>query len=217
MEKFLIEKIQETEYDEVACVLTDAFITNPAYSIIFRNKEKREKGLLWLFRTNLFMLNRKQALTNVVKEKDTGKIIGTYTVIPPEGIKNDHSIYLKVGIPGFILRFGINSLSRMLSLDNYNKKLLTDSMKTSIYYYLSMVVIKEECRGTGIGTYMIRSAIEELVSSGPVCKEMGLTTQLPENVVFYSRLGFHPLDEGYADFRGDRYFNCNMKLDLNNL
>ena len=216
MDKLLIEKIQETEFDEVARVLTDAFLTNPAYSIIFKEPDKREAGLLWLFRSNLFILNRKQTLTNVVKERSTGKIIGTFTVVPPEGVKKDTGVYLKIGIPGFIVKYGMNSLSRMLSLDNYNKQLLTDSMKTSVYYYLSMVVIRQEYRGTGIGTHAIRSAIEGLTASDPVCKVMGLTTQLPENVVFYSRLGFRTLDDTHADFRGDSYFNCNMKLDFSN-
>lgn len=214
MDKFLITKIQETEFDEVARVLTDAFLTNPAYSIIFKNPDKREAGLLWLFRTSLFLLNRKQALTNVVKERETGKIIGTFTVVPPEGVKREPGVYFKVGIPGFIMNFGVSSLSRMLSLDNYNKKLLTDAMGTSIYYYLSMVVIRQEYRGTGIGTYAIRSAVGELTASNPACKVIGLTTQLPENVVFYSRLGFRALGDTHADFKGDRYFNCNMKRDL---
>lgn len=214
MNKFLITKIQETEFDEVTRVLTDAFLTNPAYSIIFKDPKKREAGLLWLFRTSLFLLNRKQALTNVVKERETGKIIGTFTVVPPEGVKKGFGAYLKVGIPGFIINFGMSSLSRMLSMDDYNKQLLTDAMGTSAYYYLSMVVIRHEYRGTGIGTYAIRYAIEELTASGPACKLMGLTTQLPENVIFYSRLGFTALDDTHADFRGYRYFNCNMKLDL---
>jgi hypothetical protein len=43
---------------------------------------------------------------------------------------------------------------------------------------------------------------------------IGLTTQLPENVTFYSRLGFNKLDEGYVDFKKDRYYNYNMKLKL---
>lgn len=214
MDKFLIAKIQEAEFEEVACVLTDAFLTNPAYSIIFKDPDKREAGLLWLFRTSLFLLNRKQALTNVVKERETGKIIGTFTVVPPEGVKGGPGVYFKVGIPSFIKNFGMSSLSRMLSLDNYNKQLLTDAMKTSVFYYLSKVVIRQEYRGMGIGTYAIRSAIEELTASGPACKLMGLTTQLPENVVFYSRLGFSKLDDTHADFRGDRFFNCNMKVDL---
>ena len=214
MIELLIEKIQYSEIDEVAGVLTEAFKTNPAYSIIFKKKEQSEAGLLWLFKTNLFMLNKQQILTNVIKEKNTGKIIGTFTIIPPQGIKSSISVYAKIGLPKFIWKFGINSLVRMLSLDKYNKKLLAEAMQISNYYYLSMVVVKEEYRGLGVGTFALKRAIEELKSSVSYLNLMGLTTQLPENIVFYSRLGFEKLDEKTIDFKGDKYFNSNMRLNL---
>ena len=102
----------------------------------------------------------------------------------------------------------------MLGLDKCNKSLLTKSIKVPEYYYLSMVVIREEYRGRGIGSDAIRYAIGELIFSNPACNLIGLTTQLPENVTFYSRLGFEKLDEGYINFKGDRYYNYNMKLIL---
>jgi hypothetical protein len=214
MDNLFIEKIRSSEICEVADILTDAFQTNPAYSIIFQKKNQLEEGLFWLFKTNLFIINQKQPLTSVVKEKNTGKIIGTYSLIPPQGTKKTFSIYTKIGLPGFILKFGINPLVRMLGLDAYNKKLLTESMKTSEYYYLSMVVIRREYRGRGAGTYAIQSVIREHIASNPVCRLIGLTTQLPENAIFYSQLGFDKLDERCVNFKGDEYYNCNMKLVL---
>jgi GNAT superfamily N-acetyltransferase len=214
MRYLLIEKIKYSEINEVAEILTDAFKTNPAYSIIFQKKEQLESGLSWLFNTNLFIINRNQPLTSVVKEQNTGKIIGTYTLIPPQGTKKTFSVYSKIGLPGFILKFGINPLIRTFGLDNCNKKLLTESMKTSEYYYLSMVVIRKEYRGTGVGTYAIKHAIREHIASGPACNLVGLTTQLPQNVLFYSRLGFDKLYEGLVNFKGDEYYNWNMKLVL---
>jgi predicted N-acetyltransferase YhbS len=214
MDNFFIEKIRNSEINEVAAILTDAFKTNPAYSIIFQKKNQREDGLLWLFKTSLFIANQNQPLTRVVKEKNTGKITGTYTLIPPHEAKKTLSVYSKIGLPGFILKFGLNPLVRMLDLDSYNKKLLTESMKTSEYYYLSMVAVRKEYRGMGVGTYAVKYAVRELVSSVPVCNLIGLTTQLPGNVLFYSRLGFDRLDEVCVNFKGDVYYNCNMKLVL---
>jgi predicted GNAT family N-acyltransferase len=212
--KLKIEKIQNSEMNEVAAILTDAFKINPAYSLIFKKKNQWEDGLSWLFKTALFINNRKQAVTNVVKEKDTGKIIGTFTLIPPQGVKKSIAIYSKIGIPKFILKFGLNALVRLLGLDCCNKKVLTEAMQTSEFYYLSMVVIRKEYRGTGIGSYALRQAVQELVASHPACCLIGLTTQLPENVLFYSRLGFDKLNEGYVVFRKDSYYNYNMKLNL---
>jgi len=214
MDEFSIEKFRFAEINEVAGILTNAFITNPAYSIIFKKADQRTDGLFWLFKTNLLILNRNEPLTNVVKEKSTGRIIGTYTLIPPQGVKKSLSVYSKIGLPGFIMKFGMNSLTRMLKLDNYNKRLLAESIKIPEYHYLSMVVIKEEYRGKGVGSYVIRDAIKRLIASNHTCKTVGLTTQLPENVTFYSRLGFEILDNEPARFKEDEYFNCNMKLDL---
>ena len=212
--EFLIEKIRNSEIDKVADIMTNAFKTNPAYSIIFKNKNQAEKGLLWLFKASLILNNHKQNLTSVVKEKDTGKIIGTFTLIPPQGVKSGIFIYSKIGILGFVSKFGLKTFIRMLDLDKFNKSSLTKSMGTVDYYYLSMVVIQEEYRGVGIGSYAIKYAIRELISSNPACNLIGLTTQLPENVTFYSRLGFDKLDEGYIDFKGDRYYNYNMKFNI---
>jgi predicted GNAT family N-acyltransferase len=102
----------------------------------------------------------------------------------------------------------------MLGMESYNKKLLADAIQMPEYHYLSMVVVKQNHRGAGVGTYALTDAIQRLIASNPACKTIGLTTQLPENVRFYSRLGFDKLDDGYANFKGDKYFNCNMKLDL---
>lgn len=214
MDNILIEKIQNSDIENVASVLTDAFETNPAYAIIFKKENLRKDGLFWVFKTSLILNNSKQLLTRVVKEKDTEKIIGTFTLIPPKGIKNNILIYSKIGLLHFISKYGIKSLTRMLSLDNRNKSSLANSIRVSEYYYLSMVAIRKEYRGTGIGSYVITQAIKELVSSNPACKLMGLTTQLPENVTFYSRLGFEKLGEGYINFRGDKYYNYNMKLSI---
>ena len=102
----------------------------------------------------------------------------------------------------------------MLRLDDCNKLTLEKSIKNSVYHYLSMVVIREEYRGKGIGSYAIEYAIQEFIASNLSCNIIGLTTQLPENTVFYSRLGFILLDEGFIDFKGNRYYNYNMKLTL---
>jgi len=214
MKAFLIEKIRNSEIEEVAGILTDAFYVNPAYSIVFKKKNQQKEGLYWLFKASLILNNYREILTRVIKEKDTGKIIGTFTLIPPQGVKKEIAVYSKIGVVGFIVKFGINTFLRMLCLDDCNKLTLEKSIKNSAYHYLSMVVIREEYRGKGVGSYAIKYAIREFIASNPFCNIIGLTTQLPENTVFYSRLGFILLDEGFIDFKGDRYYNYNMKLTL---
>jgi ribosomal protein S18 acetylase RimI-like enzyme len=210
---FYIEKIQMHETNEVANILTDAFETNPAYSPIFNQTNLRE-GLIWLFGTSLFLLNRRQILTNVVKEKDSGKIAGTFTLIPPGGVKRTFNDYLQTGLPKFVYRFGLPTLFRMFGMESYNKKVLTKSIKSREYYYLSMVVVKEEYRGRGIGSFAIKSCLDEWLMTKKTCHLLGLTTQLPENVSFYSRLGFEKIDEGEVYFnRKIHYYNYNMKYE----
>jgi len=217
MNTYITEPLRYSEIDKVSSLLADAFITNPAYSAIFKNKERLEEGLLWLFKANLLIHNQQQTLTMVIKECETKEIIGTFTLIPPQGIKKSISIYTKVGIGRFISRFGLNTLIRMLRLDSLNKKQLSDSLKNSEHYYLSMVAIKEEYRGKGVGSLVLRNTITELANNQFECHLLALTTQLLENVTFYSRLGFDKLDEGYVVFKEIKYYNYNMKLDLSQL
>jgi len=214
MDNYIIEPLHNSEIDKVTFILANAFETNPAYSAIFKNKKRLKEGLLWLFNASLLTHNQKLSLTKVVKDRRTGEIIGTFTLIPPKGVQKSISIYAKIGIGHFILKFGLNTLIRMLSLDAKNKKLLTDSLNHAEHYYLSMVVIKEEYRGKGIGSLVLKHTMEELIGNKPICGIIGLTTQLPENVTFYSRLGFEKLDEGYVAFRETNYYNYNMRLTL---
>lgn len=209
-----IEELKKDEYEKVAAMLTDAFESNPAYALIFTKKGKLREGLFWLFKTNLFLINRRVPVTKIVKEKVSGKIIGVFSLLPPGGVKSKLIDYLRIGLPGFVFKFGFRTLYKMLGMDSYNKELLMKAIGTSEYYYLSMVAIKEEYRGTGIGSFMITHCLDELRSAERKCHTVGLTTQLPENVTFYFRLGFQQLDEGEVQFKQDHYYNYNMKLDL---
>ena len=131
MKAFLIEKIHNSEIEEVAGILTDAFYANPAYSIVFRKKNQQKEGLYWLFKASLILNNYREILTRVIKEKDTGKIIGTFTLIPPQGVKKEIAVYSKIGIVGFIAKFGVNTFLRILCLDDCNKLTLEKSIKNS--------------------------------------------------------------------------------------
>ena len=214
MDNFLIEPIQQAEIEKVGSLLADTFVTNPAYASVFKNKHNLKEGLQWLFTASLVINNQKHPLTMTIKEKKSEEIIGTFTLIPPQGVENTLSIYTKIGIGGFVSKFGPGALIRMLKLDAINKNLLKKSLENSTHYYLSMVAIKEEYRGKGTGSMVLKKVINDLINSSPLCRTIGLTTQLPENVVFYSRLGFTKLDEGYVTFRENKYYNYNMKYDL---
>jgi len=209
-----IETLRTIDIPIVAQILVDSFETNPCYSLIFRSKEKRREGLFWLFKTNLHLLNNRESLTYVVRLKSTGAIIGTYSLVPPTGVKTRFADYSAIGITKFIQQFGLNSLYRMLRLDNLNKRTLNKAIKCSTYWYLSMVVIKKEFRGTGIGSYAIRQCLQNVKDSYPDVLTIGLTTQLPENIIFYSKLGFEQIDEGEIPFFKDSYYNYTLKYQI---
>ncbi len=184
MDNITIEPICHSEIEKTSIILTDAFYTNPAYAAIFKNKSHLKEGLQWLFGVSLLINNQKQPLTRVIKEKSTGEIIGTFTVIPPAGVKKSIFLYTKIGMVRFISKFGIGTLIRMLKLEALNKNTLSASLNNSQYYYLSMVALKEEYRAKGIGSFALKQAINTLSSSKPTSPLIALTTQLPENVNF---------------------------------
>jgi ribosomal protein S18 acetylase RimI-like enzyme len=208
------EKMQTGEIDRIAIILTNAFEANPAYSLIFNQTGKLREGLLWLFKTNLFLINRRQTLTTVIKENGSNKIIGTLTLIPPGGIENTLSDYFHAGLLQFVVKFGFRTLFKMLGMSSFNKNTLKKSIKAEKYYYLSMVAISEEYRGKGIGSFAVQNCLDALSKTEKECRLVGLTTQLSENVAFYSRLGFEKIDEGYVSFKKHRYFNWNMKYSF---
>lgn len=209
-----IDKLKESEYEEVATILVDTFESNLAYASIFVNKDKLRDGLFWLFKTNLFLINRRQAVTKVVRIKNSMEIIGVFSLLPPNGVKSEFRDYFKIGLPRFIMNFGFSALRTMLKMDSLNKQLLTNAIGTNDYYYLSMVAIKANYQGSGIGSYMIDDCLQKLRSINRICHIVGLTTQLPENVTFYTRLGFQKLDEREIQLKKGCYYNYNMKLDL---
>ncbi len=209
-----IEKLQQSDIEIVAALLADTFETNPAYALIFKKKDTLWDGLYWLFKTNLILINKRGTVTSVAKEKATGNIIGVYSLLPPGGVKSAFSDYWHIDLPQFIVKFGFGTLQKMLGMDSYNKQLLNEAIHTNEYYYLSMVAIKQEYRGEGIGSFMIRNCIDELKSRERKCHLVGLTTQLPENVTFYAKLGFQKLNEGEVQFKENRYYNYNIKFDL---
>jgi ribosomal protein S18 acetylase RimI-like enzyme len=122
--------------------------------------------------------------------------------------------YFRIGLFRFILKFGIRTLSKMLGMDALNKNMLKKSFREEKYYYLSMVAVKKEYRGKGIGSFALKSGLGALSEMEKNGRPVGLTTQLSENVSFYSRLGFEKLDEGSVTFKGNTYYNWNMKLTL---
>lgn len=209
-----IEKLQQSDIEKVAALLADTFETNPAYALIFKKKDTLWDGLYWLFKTNLILINKRGTVTSVAKEKATGNIIGVYSLLPPCGVESAFSDYWHIDLPQFIVKFGFGTLQKMLGMDSYNKQLLNEAIHTNEYYYLSMVAIKQEYRGEGIGSFMIRNCIDELKSRERKCHLVGLTTQLPENVTFYAKLGFQKLNEGEVQFKENRYYNYNIKYDL---
>lgn len=209
-----IDKLKESEYEEVATILVDAFESNLAYASIFANKDKLRCGLFWLFKTNLYLINRRQSVTKVVRIKNSMEIIGVFSLLPPNGVKSELRDYFRIGLPRFIMNFGFSALRTMLKMDSLNKQLLTNAIGTNDYYYLSMVAIKANYQGSGIGSYMIDDCLQKLRSINRICHIVGLTTQLPENVTFYTRLGFQKLDEGEIQLKKGCYCNYNMKLDL---
>lgn len=209
-----IEKLQQSDIEKVAALLADTFETNPAYALIFKKKDTLWDGLYWLFKTNLILINKRGTVTSVAKEKATGNIIGVYSLLPPGGVKSAFIDYWHIDLPQFIVKFGFGTLQKMLGMDSYNKQLLNEAIHTNEYYYLSMVAIKQEYRGEGIGSFIIRNCIDELKSRERKCHLVGLTTQLPENVTFYAKLGFQKLNEGEVQFKENRYYNYNIKYDL---
>ncbi len=209
-----IEKLSLKDYEIVASLLTDVFETNPAYALLFDRKKQLREGLFWVFKTNLFLLNREKTVTRIVRNTATGEILATYSMLPPSGIHTHLTDYLKIGLPRFLARFGIPVLRKIIAMDAYNKEQLETALETNDYYYLSMVAVQNTYQGKGIGSLMMKNCLDHLAATERNCNLVGLTTQLPENVTFYTRFGFEKVNEGTLYFQQNSYYNYNLRLQL---
>ena len=96
---------------------------------------------------------------------------------------------IRGGLLATPIRLGWSGMRRLFEVTGAVDLHLEQTFGDRPYWYLNNMVVREHLRGTGIGTRLLREQLQIVAEQEPTYA-IGLSTQRPENVTFYQRLGF---------------------------
>ena len=86
-------------------------------------------------------------------------------------------------------KVGFGVLFRALSVSKTIEMQLAHALEKKPYMYLNNMIVRNELRGQGVGSRLLRQQLETIASRNADAT-WALATQKLENVSFYERLGF---------------------------
>ena len=167
------------KYAEMA---SDAFMTNPGYVLSCPDESKRKNFIYHVVLMRLY-ISRKTDIF-YFDEEERGML-----VLRKAGMDYPASEVLKVpNILGLLKNMSL--VSKLLTVTgSYSSKGLYDEEKT---YIVSPIFVDVKHQGKGVGTKLLKKAIEEMEAKG---YKVGLDTMEPSNVPYYEKLGFKLIDD----------------------
>ena len=163
-----------------------AFMTNPGYVLSCKDENKKEDFIYNVILMRLY-ISRK---TDIFYFDEEGRGM---LVLRKAGMDYPTGEVLKV--PNiFGLLKNMSYVSKLLSVTGvYSSKGLYDEEKT---YIVSPVFVDVNHQGKGVGTALLKKAIEDMSAKG---YKVGLDTMEPSNVPYYEKLGFKLIDKQYNE------------------
>ena len=163
-----------------------AFMTNPGYVLSCKDENKKEDFIYNVILMRLY-ISRK---TDIFYFDEEGRGM---LVLRKAGLDYPTGEVLKV--PNiFGLLKNMSYVSKLLSVTGvYSSKGLYDEEKT---YIVSPVFVDVNHQGKGVGTALLKKAIEDMSAKG---YKVGLDTMEPSNVPYYEKLGFKLIDKQYNE------------------
>ena len=167
------------KYAEMA---SDAFMTNPGYVLSCPDESKRKNFIYHVVLMRLY-ISRK---TDFFYFDEEGRGL---LVLRKAGMDYPTGEVLKV--PNILgLLKNMSFVSKLLTVTgSYSGKGLYDEEKT---YIVSPVFVGVNHQGKGVGTKLLKTAIEDMATKG---FKVGLDTMEPSNVPYYEKLGFKLIDD----------------------
>jgi len=167
-------------------LLADAFFTNPAHSYICPDPARRRAQLEWLLGGNL-RLQPDLGASFCLADGLVVKAMGFWTRSDAAGI--GLLAKLRAGLLAAPLRLGAGGVRRLFEVTSAIERHLARSLTDRPYWYLNNMVVRKELRGTGVGSQLLGEQLQLVTGKEPGLA-VALSTQRPENVTFYRRLGF---------------------------
>ena len=168
-------------------LLAEAFFTNPAHTYICPDPSRRRDQLEWLLGGNLRLQDLRASFC--LTDGAVVDAMGFWTTSTAPQIGTLRKI--RAGLLAAPRRLGWAGVRRLFEVTGEIDRHLAQALGGDRpYWYLNNMVVREHLRGTGIGTRLLRRQLALVAETEP-SYAIALSTQRPENVTFYQRLGFH--------------------------
>jgi GNAT superfamily N-acetyltransferase len=192
--------------ESAAELLTEAFFDNPAHAFIYPDPATRRERLRWLMYANL---GAQLELCRSFGEKDEpGAIAAMGFWHAPGAPKASAEMLARFGFLEMRILHGADAFARMSESVAELEERRTRCLSGRESWYLNNMVVARAYRGRGAGSRLLRRQLDEVVD--PSGRPASLTTQRPENVVFYRRLGFEVADQDSVILGADSFPNWIM-------
>ena len=174
-----------------AKLLAEGFFDNPAHVYICPDPLTRAAQLEWLLGANL-RLQPDLEMSFCLSEGDRVDAMGFWTrsTAPKPGLLRQ----LRAGLLAAPFRIGWSTFQRAFEVARANERHVHRALGAQPFWYLNNMVIRKQLRGGGVGSRLLREQLG-VVSAREPGWAIALSTQRPENVVFYHRLGFRTVLE----------------------
>lgn len=169
-----------------AKMASQSFMTNPGYVISCPDEKKRQDFIYHVVLMRLY-ISRK---TDIFYFDGEGRGL---LVLRKAGLGYPTGEVLKV--PNILgLLKNMSFVSKLLGVTGaFSDKGLYDEEKT---YIVSPVFVDVNHQGKGIGTALLKKAVEDMAQKG---FKVGLDTMEPTNVPYYEKLGFKLIDTQFSE------------------
>jgi ribosomal protein S18 acetylase RimI-like enzyme len=189
-----------------AALLAAAFFDNPAHVYVCPDPRRRRAQLERLLGENL-RIQPDLRDSFCVARGSVVEAMGFWT--RSDAARIGTLARIRAGGLSAPLRLGLRVLRRAFEVAREVDRHLGATLGQEPYWYLNNMAVSEPLRGSGIGTRLLREQLAILAQKEPSFAG-ALSTQRPENVVFYQRLGFRVAGERMIGSRPGAFRNWVM-------
>jgi len=196
--KKLLKTADHPEHaDEVAELLTDAFLQNPIWKYVLEGDgETCRQSLLCINRSRLFLIGQSSEFWL----DEDGRVQGHIALSGQSRMTPNMLDLMRAGLLTLPFRIGLGPFRRFMQIvDEFKtKEEQVYGKEHDPYWTLEAFALRSDCRGKGMGSGVLKHLLEERASKASA-KQVVLFTQEEANVSLYSRLNFHVVDSGQLE------------------
>lgn len=179
-------RLAPPSFDAMADVLARAFFDDPGYAWIFPDPRERARGLAWIHRRLVRIVDALGTCTAVIE--GTAPIAGALWV--RGDVELDLVSLARFGLLETPLRLGPLATTRLLRSLAHVESVKADAMRAlgEGAFFLDHLAVDPPFQRRGLGALVVRGGPTGEPERGDV--PCGLLTARPENLAFYRALGF---------------------------